>query len=221
MKDLLNLVKENVEGICCMDIKTARELKQIIPFGIAVRKVLELGVHKGVSSAYFAALISEGSDRNNLEDSCIEGMDIRSVSSATKLLQRLNFGIPVNFQELPYSYSFEIQKSLFSAEGQIFGRSFDLIYLDGSHQFEIDLSSLFIALNFLRPGGYLVIDDLKWSFYNSSLKRSRFVRRMSNYEKNVPHMSLIWELIKKDYSPLCNLLTINNGGIGIAQKINN
>ena len=219
MRQALENVNELVNGTCCMDINTAKTLQKIIPFGNDVKRILELGVHKGVSSAYFSALIFEGSANSNLQNSYLEGMDIRDVSDANRLLSTLNLGIPFNFKKLPYSYSFEIHKSLFDSEGQIFGKKFDLIYLDGSHQFEIDLTALFMGLNFLRKGGYLVLDDLKWNFSKSSIKRTKYVKKMSEYEKNKPQMSLIWDLIEKDFFPLTNIFTISDGAIGIAQKI--
>jgi hypothetical protein len=41
---------------------------------------------------------------------------------------------------------------------------------------------------------------------------------MSPYERDVPQMSLIWELINKGFLPLSEAVTINNGAIGIARK---
>lgn len=176
-----------------MDISTARTLQACLPFGISINRILELGVHKGVSVAYFSAMITSGLNGKNFDGTYIDGFDIRDISDARQLLIDLNFEIPINLFTLPYSYTFEIQKSLLTKDGLISGKKYDLIYLDGSHQFETDLSALFLALTILVPGGYLVIDDLKWSYSRSYLKRSRKFRKLSPYERDVPQMGLIWE----------------------------
>lgn len=55
--------------------------------------------------------------------------------------------------------------------GTIIGddEAFDVIYLDGLHTFEQTLRDLINALEYLAPGGVIVIDDVRPSSYHASL----------------------------------------------------
>ncbi len=87
------------------------------------------------------------------------------------------------------------------------GRTFDVIYLDGHHTFYVDLPAVFEAHLLLRPGGYLLIDDIQWTltFLESNLFHRyhewRFYRKMydfsqyEDYQKDLPHIKMIVEEI--------------------------
>ena len=42
-------------------------------------------------------------------------------------------------------------------------KEFDIIYLDGSHTFYVDLPAAAVVHHLLRPSGYLILDDIDWS----------------------------------------------------------
>jgi hypothetical protein len=58
------------------------------------------------------------------------------------------------------------------------GEAYDIIYLDGHHTFYADLPALIIADQLLKPNGYLLIDDVKWTL---SFLRSNMVKRFSDW----------------------------------------
>lgn len=51
---------------------------------------------------------------------------------------------------------------------------FDAIYVDGHHTFYIDLPAILLAEKLLKPGGYLLLDDIEWSlsFLKANMARS-------------------------------------------------
>lgn len=83
------------------------------------------------------------------------------------------------------------------------GEKYDVIYLDGHHTFYIDLPALLLADRLLKPGGYLLLDDMQWTlaFLKGNLKRSisqwYFYRRMydfsqySDKQQQLPHIRMI------------------------------
>jgi len=55
---------------------------------------------------------------------------------------------------------------------------FDLIYLDGHHTFYVDLPAFTLVHHLLRPGGYIMVDDIQWTLM--FLKRN-MVRRFTTW----------------------------------------
>lgn len=91
------------------------------------------------------------------------------------------------------------------------GESFDVIYVDGHHTFYIDLPAILLADKLLKPGGYLLLDDIEWtlSFLKGNLKRSlsqwHFYRKIYDFsdytstQQQMPHIRMIAEeLLLKD-----------------------
>lgn len=73
------------------------------------------------------------------------------------------------------------------------GETFDLIYLDGHHTFYVDLPAFALAHHLLRPGGYIVVDDIQWTLM---LLKRNMVRRFTTwcFYKNMYDFS--------DYTPV-------------------
>lgn len=53
------------------------------------------------------------------------------------------------------------------------GERYDVVYLDGHHTMYIDLPAALLGDQLLSPGGFLVLDDVRWTlgFLKGSLKR--------------------------------------------------
>ncbi len=91
------------------------------------------------------------------------------------------------------------------------GEQFDAIYVDGHHTFYIDLPAMILADKLLKPGGYLLLDDIPWSldFLKANMMRSLsqwyFYRKMYDFsqytkeQQSLPHIKMIAEelLIKR------------------------
>lgn len=85
------------------------------------------------------------------------------------------------------------------------GTQYDIIYVDGHHTFYIDLPAILLADQLLKPGGYLLIDDITWTldFLRANMSRSLsqwyFYRTMYNFsdyskeQRALPHMQMIAE----------------------------
>ncbi len=58
------------------------------------------------------------------------------------------------------------------------GERFDVIYVDGHHTFYIDLPAIILADKLLKPGGYLLLDDISWSL---AYVRSRMMQSISQW----------------------------------------
>lgn len=103
------------------------------------------------------------------------------------------------------TYSWTLFEMLHSEE------RYDFIYIDGHHTFYIDLPAILLADRLLKPGGYLLLDDISWTldFLKENMKRSLsqwyFYRTMYNFsdytqdQQKLPHIQMIAdELLLKD-----------------------
>jgi predicted O-methyltransferase YrrM len=87
------------------------------------------------------------------------------------------------------------------------GEQFDVIYLDGHHTFYVDLPALLLADLLLKPGGYMLLDDIVWTlnFMKRQLYHVRnewgFYRKMYDFagyepeQEAIPHIKLMAEAI--------------------------
>ena len=76
---------------------------------------------------------------------------------------------------------------------------FDFVYLDGAHSFHHDAPACAILKRMLKPGGYLVLDDMKWTFNSSPsmnpTKRSDVRESYTDEQLSVPHVGLIADVL--------------------------
>jgi predicted O-methyltransferase YrrM len=84
--------------------------------------------------------------------------------------------------------------TLFKMQEQ--GEEFDVVYLDGHHTFYIDLPAIMIAHHLLKPGGYLLVDDVDWSMQTlrvNMFQRYRewlYYRNIYNFREYSPEQQL-------------------------------
>jgi predicted O-methyltransferase YrrM len=78
---------------------------------------------------------------------------------------------------------------------------YDLVYLDGAHNFHHDAPACLAIKELIRPGGYLVLDDVEWCFASSpSLNPTRNPKILEQYTQEqiaTPHIKIVDRLIMK------------------------
>jgi len=96
----------------------------------------------------------------------------------------------------PTSYTWRLMKML----QQDPTPRFDLCYIDGAHNWFVDALAYFLADRLLRPGGWMVLDDLYWTYASSpALKGSEEVRRMPPDEQTTQQVKQIYDLLIKTH----------------------
>ncbi len=128
-----------------------------------VKNILEIGSYEGRSAIFFL---------KNFNDSNITCVDTWSGSEEH---DQINFQLIEKNFDLNTSYyqsnnqltKYKITSNEFFKKNHL---NFDLIYLDGDHssdQVKIDLIN---SWNALKSGGFLVLDDYMWWYYNDIRK---------------------------------------------------
>jgi predicted O-methyltransferase YrrM len=159
-----------------------------------VEAILELGFNHGVSTCYMAAALAE------LGRGSIVTIDLEWTRKATpnieELLDRIGERHRVKVFYEPTSYTWRIMRFL---EEDPTPR-FDLCYLDGAHSWFDDALAFFLVDRLLRPGGWIIFDDLDWTFARSpSVKEREWVRSMPLDERTTPQVKKIYELLVKTH----------------------
>lgn len=178
--------------------------------------VLELGFAHGVATCYVAAALDE------LGAGTIVSIDNRSAlernPSATELLKEAGlegYAQPI-FADT--SYNWELLRLI--EQRSTDGRAqplFDLCFLDGAHTWETDGFAFFLVDKLLRPGGWLLFDDLDWSYAASpSMRELDWVLALPEDQRTTPQVARVFELLVGQHPDYTDLRV--DGGWGWARK---
>lgn len=182
-------------------------------------QVLELGTGHGVSAAYIAAAL-QANGRGHLTSVESSGVKFDEPTPA-QLLQRAGLSHRVSFDRSYSTYTWFLKEQI-AARSDGMGNCeplYDFCYLDGAKEWTIDGLAVFLIEKLLRPGGWLLMDDLDWTF--SSVEGDSIgiitVARMSERERESPHIRAVFDLIVKQH-PSFTRMRIQDGWWGWAQK---
>jgi len=157
--------------------------------------ILELGTANGVSAAYMAAALDE------ISAGQILSVDIDRASYKPGPAELFK-GLPgldayVEFLRVPDSSYDWFLRGLVAQQSDDAGNCtplYDLVFIDGAHEFTIDGLAAVLSMKLLKPNGWLVLDDLDWTFADFD-HPGHFP--MSDEERQQPHIQQVFDLIVK------------------------
>lgn len=208
-------VKEQYNKLPYMSHDQATELRAHIRKH-NLHNILELGFFAGKSSAYLAAMLADNGGGH------LTTIDLHpalkrepSIHDVLQSLELQEYATVITTQR---SYTWELAKMM----EQDPRPQFDLCYLDGGHTWDITGWG-FVLVNFLlRPGGWIVFDDLDWTISRSLKRRGQTLeqspwRRYSKDERDAAGVRMVWELIVPEFG-YQNRTEHKKFNWGIAQK---
>lgn len=96
---------------------------------------------------------------------------------------------------------------------------FDFCYIDGAHDWYNDGFAFLLVDKLLKPGGWIIFDDLTWTFATSpSLKNTDYVKNMTDEEKNTPQIKKVFDILVKKNENYHNFSVIKDWGIAQKKK---
>jgi predicted O-methyltransferase YrrM len=207
-------VTANVRGVPWMSpaqgAEIYRHVRETTP-----ERILELGTAHGASAAYMAAALDEnGSGDLVTVDRTGAGFE------PAPLLRELDLDRLVTLVTRDHSSYNWYLKELVAEHSDGAGNCepiFDFCYLDGAHNWTIDGLAVFLVEKLLKPGGWLLLDDLEWS-YASSPSRMEGPFPLSEAEMREPHMRAVFDLIVRQH-PSFTQFKVQDGNWGWAAKI--
>jgi predicted O-methyltransferase YrrM len=171
------------------------------------RDVLELGTAHGASAAYMAAAVAaNGGGRVTTVDRFrFEGPSPEETLGRAGLLDAVEL---VRVPDSSYDW-WLAQRLRAGAES-----AFDFCYLDGAHDLHVDGVAVVLVERLLRPGGWLLLDDLDWTYATGSFAGPP---ELSEAERTTPHVRIVWDEIVKAH-PSFTELREEDGAWGWARK---
>ncbi len=156
------------------------------------RHILELGFAHGTSACYMAAALEEnGEGRITTIDSVVAKGREPDIHT---LLERTGLGAFVDPVFAERSYTWELMKLLerHTHEGRTEAQ-FDFVFIDGGHTWDSDGFSFLLADRLLRPGGWVLFDDVLWTPAESA--GEDWVEAMPAEERDTAHVEKIFNLL--------------------------
>ena len=183
-------------------------------------QVLELGTAHGVSAAYIAAAL-EANGRGRLTTVDYSGAAFDPAPEA--VLERAGLAHRVRIVREYSSYNWFLKEQIEEASddaGNCVPR-YDFCYLDGSKNWNVDGLAVVLIEKLLRPEGWLLMDDLEWTYENNPWIApggdGHPLGPLSESERTEPHLQAVFELIVKQH-PSFNRFIREDAWYGWAQK---
>ena len=173
-----------VDGIPHMPPKRGREIyKHVVDEGI--RDVLELGFAHGVSTCYLAAAVDETGGRVLTLDKRSARKRSPSLWTLADSLELMHLITPVLAER---SFTWELMRIMRDTPE----RQFEFVFLDGGHTWDVTGFAFCLADRMLKPGGWMLFDDLDWTIKNSPSVSGTGI---SDEEANTAQVGLVFDIL--------------------------
>jgi predicted O-methyltransferase YrrM len=159
--------------------------------------LLELGTFQGKGTAYMA-LMQEERGRGHVTtldvDVCLE-----HAPNVEQVITTLGLSHRVTVRLTKRSFTHTLMKMLEETPRPLF----DFAYIDGAHTWDGSGFAFFLVNMMLKPGGWIIFDDLDWTIVDAEARRSvrqngakgPIYRTYSDEEKRLPLVRKVWELL--------------------------
>lgn len=182
-------IRETVEGLPHMTFEQAKRMSEFI-LETRPRRILELGFKHGVSTCYMAAALDELGEGKITTIDRLGAKDLQP--NADALLQKLGLQKYATVFYEPTSYIWRLMKFLEEDPEPVF----DLCYLDGAHSWFVDGFAFFLVDRLLKKDGWIIFDDLNWTYGTSeALRNTDLVRRMPAEERDSCQIRKVFDLL--------------------------
>lgn len=192
-----------------------RHIRQTQP-----KKLLELGTARGGSAVYIAAALeANGAGHLTTVD---RRTGFLTGPSAAEVLQQAGLSSLVTLDKRFSTYTWylksEVERRLTPA-GTV-RPCYDFIFIDGAKNWSTDGLAVVLAEKLLRPGGWLLLDDLGWKYGAGSRAKRHYgteIAKLSDEERDQPHLRAVFDLLIKT-NPAFDKFVIQDEWWGWARK---
>ncbi len=164
--------------------------------------VLELGTAHGVSAAYMAAALEANGEGHLIT---VDHAGAAYDPSPEVVLENAGLAHRVQIVREHSSYNWFLKQQIEAASDEAGNTTprFDFCYLDGAKNFNVDGLAVVLIEKLLRPGGWLLMDDLEWTYEDNPWilpsGDGHPLGALSESERTEPHLAAVFELIVKPH----------------------
>jgi len=162
-------------------------------------RLLELGTARGGSAVFMASALDEnGTGHLTTVDST--RWTWKNPTPA-ELLEKAGLSQFITIDKSASTYAWFTKRELESCmdEAGIVHPKYDFIFLDGAKNWSTDGVTCIVAERLLRPGGWLLLDDLTWTYEKHCRNKQRHydidLTKLSDSERTQPHLQAIFDLL--------------------------
>ena len=176
-----------------------------------LRSGLELGFFQGMSSAYLAGALQDVGDGKLTSIDLVTAQERQP--NIIQVLDRAGLSDIVEVFFEPRSFNWRMMR--FLQEGR--SVSYDFCYLDGGHNWYDTGFGFCLAERLLAPGGWVVFDDLYFSYARSPQSGKAWVQRLPEDEQTETQVLNVFDLLVRRDPQFHNFRRLNRR-FGFAQK---
>ena len=203
---------KELKDIFGMSFGQAKYLEKFIK-SKKLTNLLELGFAHGVSSCYMASILKD------MGEGQLITIDLNSARHRNPNIETLTEKLELKEYVSVYyeyeSYNWRLMNFIEQNTEPIF----DFCYIDGAHDWNVDGFAFLLVDKLLKPGGWVIFDDMDWSFGSSpTMSKIPRVQNMPDDVKNTPHVAKVFDLLVRK-NPNYDNFEVTDFGWGIAQKI--
>ncbi|HTS38116.1 MAG TPA: class I SAM-dependent methyltransferase [Candidatus Solibacter sp.] len=202
-------VFERVGNVPYMRLSQGRMFHDFITSN-RLRTGLELGFLHGVSTAYIAAALDE------VDGSCLTAIGSTTardrVPNIEHILGLAGLSRLVKIYYEPTSFNWRLMRLL---EEDRF-ESFDFCYINVAHSWYDAGLAFSLAERLVNPGGWVVFNDLSYTFRESRQRNEPRIKRMPEDEKSLPQVERVFTLLAESNPYFGSYRRL--GRFGFAQK---
>jgi predicted O-methyltransferase YrrM len=185
------LVDERFGALPYMNTRKALSLGALIKRE-GLSSLLELGTFHGKSTAYMAAVL-EATGRGKLVT--IDRIDAEAKDpNVYQILRSLKLSHRVQVYLEHRSLTWRLMRLIEEHEHPCF----DFCYFDAGHSWDVTGYAFFLVDRLLKPGGWVIFDDLDWT-YERMIKSGEplpdFLSRIPEEERRTAQVRKVWDLL--------------------------
>lgn len=184
--------------------------------------LLELGIGHGTATCYMAAALDQQGQGKVTGVDLVDARDVFS-PSAEEQLDTVKLARYAEIVRMQTGYNWFLHDRI--RERTLKGQCrpvYDLCYIDGPKNWTIDGAAFFFVDKLLLEGGWIVFDDVDWTYARADERRDATDgithRALSRAERETPHVREIFELLVAQHPAYSNLQIPENLDWAVAQK---
>jgi len=207
-------IRSKIDGIPYIMSEMAKDLYNFV-IENKPRQCLELGFAHGASSCYIAAALDEIGSGHITSVDLISGLEWQK-PTIEELMEQTGLGGWVTINREHTGYNWFLKKKIM--DRSLNNRCtplYDLCFIDGPKNWTIDSAAFFLVDKLLKPGGWVVFDDLQWTYekkVNEGKTKSDGVSLLELGPDEIvqPHIELIFQLLVMQHPDYSNFLVKDN-----------
>lgn len=138
-------------------------------------------------------------------------------------LNSRNFGVKCNVvplgnsKDIWDSYNYNLSELIFNMRKDNLDGYFDAVYLDGAHTLLHDGLAVCMLKQLIKKGGYLILDDLFWTYSGRADKGKSAEGKLPKYQRDDPQILRVQEIFLR-YDPNFEKLSDDKAYRGIFRR---